>query len=206
MERRVESPHSCALAYRWFYATYTTVLERKETLRQRALNNDGYARTHARHLNPEVYAYYRVMIQQPDDEPEDHSTMEIEYVVELFRNSLIDCAITLLNEETQVQLAPDAVKQRLEAFCDRTFYICKCNAPAQTRLNLRCADCYTFWYRRTDNDCCPICLDDEGRWTMLSCGHIIHTSCWARTPGNKCPVCRTIIDRMRCILNYPYHQ
>jgi hypothetical protein len=47
----------------------------------------------------------------------------------------------------------------------------------------------------TPNDCCSICLNDEGRWVELYlCKHKFHEDCINRIEINsvyKCPICRT---------------
>lgn len=202
MEKRVQNEYSALLAYRWFFATYVKVLECKDVLRQRCIDNDGYVRIFPRHLNPEVHACFRCTLSFPEDESEP--LVEIDYVMELFRNKHIECAITI-HKEGSPAIEPSCVQKRIEEFCGRTFYVCKCGAQASERLEMRCIDCFTYWFKRTDGDVCPICLEDEGRWTQLGCRHILHTSCWRRTPGSRCPMCRLIHEPEEEINNYPFN-
>jgi hypothetical protein len=206
MEKRVEDPHTPGLAYRWYYATFPNVLERRDRLRQRANVHDWNIRTFGRRLNEEVYAFYRVSIMYDDSKELDETTetwLEAEYVIQLFGNMQIECSIPVLNEKTQFEEIPENVESRINAFCAESFCLCSCNSLGQKRLNYLCAECFTFWYKRTD-DCCPICLEDEGRWIKLSCTHVVHVGCMKNLKEKKCPVCRSDVNRANCILNYPF--
>jgi hypothetical protein len=53
---------------------------------------------------------------------------------------------------------------------------------------------------------CSICLDimdkEPEQLLNLSCGHKFHKECLSYITGNKCPLCRTIIDIKR-LFNIP---
>ena len=44
------------------------------------------------------------------------------------------------------------------------------------------------------SDECPICLEDVMKcrhcFSLLACGHVIHTSCFLHCRDQSCPVCR----------------
>lgn len=55
-----------------------------------------------------------------------------------------------------------------------------------------CRDCFIHAYERTEEeggDCC-VCHENNGRWAKLECGHVLHTHCWEKVVGHKCPLCR----------------
>lgn len=204
MEQRVENEYTALLAYRWFFATYVRVLERKETLRERCIRDDGYTDVFSRHLNNEVRAVFRCTLAYPSEGDLEEPTVDIDYVLELFRNPHVHCSIAIYKKDME-PVKPSVVRGLIDEFCSRTFYVCKCGALAFPRLDLRCIDCYTYWFKRTDNDVCPVCLEDEGRWIQLGCKHVLHLGCWSRTPGVYCPLCRTRNDPEDAIRNYPFH-
>lgn len=54
---------------------------------------------------------------------------------------------------------------------------------------------YIYNYER--EDICCICLENNGSWTKLSCGHFIHTSCFQHLQESNqelCPLCKEPID------------
>ena len=53
-----------------------------------------------------------------------------------------------------------------------------------------CKPCYP--YVTEQKDICSICHENEGVWIELECKHAIHQCCWKKTPGLKCPLCRTV--------------
>jgi len=56
----------------------------------------------------------------------------------------------------------------------------------------QCRDCFIHAYERTEEeggDCC-VCHENNARWLKLECGHVLHTHCWEKIVGNKCPLCR----------------
>ena len=53
-----------------------------------------------------------------------------------------------------------------------------------------CKPCYPYIIEQ--KDICSICHENEGVWIELECKHAFHIYCWKKTPGLKCPLCRTV--------------
>jgi len=51
-----------------------------------------------------------------------------------------------------------------------------------------CFQCYPSVIKQGEN--CCVCLEDEGVWIEIPCGHKIHEYCWLRIKETKCPLCR----------------
>jgi hypothetical protein len=73
--------------------------------------------------------------------------------------------------------------------------ICLCGAEKAIRGDF-CRRCYLHSYKRTEEeggDCC-VCHENNGRWTKLECGHILHSYCWDKVlecgGRRNCPLCR----------------
>jgi hypothetical protein len=135
--------------------------------------------------------------------------------VELFDNPRVSERIPVFYETCEFIQSASAVRTRIQKFCEKIHYVCKCGQLAKPRLGFlipnatpnciehRCENCYLYWFKRTD-DRCAVCLEDEGVWVKLSCGHILHQHCWTRTKGVQCPVCRVVTDSERSVYKYPY--
>ena len=71
----------------------------------------------------------------------------------------------------------------------KKYILCKCR-NSLTKKDGYCKSCYP--YVRTKKDNCCICLENEGVWVKLEkCGHKMHSYCWYKTEGLKCPLCRS---------------
>lgn len=207
MERRLQNPLSAELAYRWFWATYVeTINWCRDRLNDETENRRSYQwRYKPNQLNEEIFACYNLT------EFEDHvgdpggRKIRVDFIIHLFQNARVTCAIEIWDarEPTEEPNVED-IRAQINTFCARAFLLCRCDSLAIARLDNRCMDCFLYHYQRTDNDCCPVCLEDEGRWVQLSCSHVIHTYCWARTSGRKCPVCRAVNDNEEMRHNYPF--
>jgi len=209
MERQLQNPHCAELAYRWYWATYTHVMERRDEFRHSQRADDfQYSkwRYKGNQLNGEIYACYDITIyaQDEDEAPTGERQVRIDYVIQLFKNTRVQCVIRLWDDRYTFEEHCSIVRARLDEFCSRTFLLCKCNEPGIKRLGNQCVDCFVYHHKRTDNDRCPICLEDEGRWVQLPCSHILHTFCWQRVPGSQCPICRASIDVHALRQNYPF--
>jgi hypothetical protein len=212
MQKRLENPHSALLAYRWYWATFEDIMDRREHFRRPENESDmQYTkwRYKGNQLNHEIFACYDITIFEPAEpaEEDDNPTrrIRIDFIVQLFKNSRIQRTIRLWDDRGSFEETPENVRSQITDFCSTEFLVCTCDNRGVKRLGNRCMDCFVYHYRRVDNDCCPICLENEGRWIQLSCSHILHTFCWQRMPGNKCPVCRAVIDVHAVHHNYPFN-
>jgi hypothetical protein len=117
----------------------------------------------------------------------------------------------IFRESTQVLTSPATMYTNLKELCEFTFRLCKCGREAgyegKTDITKdKCLECFMYSSKRTDNDVCPVCLEDEGVWYKLNCGHILHKHCFwkvqkvstrcIRHALEPCPVCRQKITRL----------
>jgi len=73
-----------------------------------------------------------------------------------------------------------------------TYKLCYCGQHLEAKEGW-CHMCYIHRYERPDEACC-ICMENEGRWVKLGCGHAIHRHCWGNLcTSSSCPLCRTPI-------------
>lgn len=205
MEYIVKDPYTVELAYRWYIATYKELLNDREPLRETVEHDEGHTVLHDRRINDEISASYHICMDS------DTRELEIEYIIELFDNPRVSHTIPIFYEVCNFIQSESAVRARIQKFCEQTHYVCKCGQLAKPRLihytpnhsEHRCETCYLYWFKRTD-DRCSICLEDEGVWVKLGCGHILHHHCWMRTPTTQCPVCRTLNECTSNIYKYPF--
>lgn len=69
----------------------------------------------------------------------------------------------------------------------KVYQSCKCDKRL-AKLEGWCDSCYPYVIEQDDNCCC--CLENEGVWIKLSCGHKLHSYCWNKVQSLKCPICR----------------
>jgi hypothetical protein len=208
MQKRVENPYSAELAYRWYWATFADIMDGRTHFRCPEDESDmQYTRWRYKgnQLNHEIFACYDITVFEPTENEDNIRQIRIDYLVQLFKNSHVQRRIRVWDDRDSFEETPENVRAQIDHFCSMEFLVCTCDNRGIKRLGNQCMDCFVYHYRRTDNDCCPICLEDEGRWVQLSCSHILHTVCWQRMPGNKCPVCRTTIDVHAVRKNYPFN-
>ena len=225
----MQDPYTVELAYRWFMATFSDLLENRDHLLEKIELDDGCTFMYEKRLNDEIRASYHLCLNDDDgsdsDDDNDGGEIRIEYIIELFDKPRVCHKIPVLNESIEFIQHPNVVRTRIQQFCKQVHYICKCGSlakprlaivhldnnlekqpekqPEKTQLEHRCESCFVYWYKRTD-DRCSVCLEDEGVWVKLSCGHILHQHCWTRIKGFQCPVCRTVTDNKENIYKYPY--
>ncbi len=208
MELKVQDPYTVELAHRWFVATFQEFFDCRGKLREKIELDDRYTIMHEKCLNSEIQASYHLSL-------DSDNKIEIEYIIELFGNSRVSEVIPVFYETCEFIQCASAVRTRIQKFCDKVHYVCKCGQLAKPRLGFlvpnpaphcvehRCENCYLYWFKRTD-DRCAVCLEDEGVWVKLSCGHILHQHCWGRIKGVQCPVCRVSVESGKSVYKYPY--
>jgi hypothetical protein len=215
MELKVKNPYTTQLAYRWYIATVATIQEMFEDidkLRDHIEQENNCTTLFKKRLNEEISAHYHLC----DDE-----LIKIEYIIELFGRREISHSILIFHEaieefqRVQGFQKDETVRSAIEKYCSQIYYVCKCGELAKPRLGMlipnppphciehRCETCFLYWFKRTD-DRCAVCLEDEGVWVKLSCGHILHQHCWGDIQGMVCPVCRTMTDSQKNIQYYPF--
>lgn len=111
----------------------------------------------------------------------------------------------IYRESSGYVIDADLLRQRLVEACQQTYTLCRCGDQAGYEgdvkvLGGKCVHCFIYGHTRTDHDVCPICLENEGIWVQLSCGHILHPYCFWKIPGTvptclreasgPCPMCR----------------
>lgn len=87
----------------------------------------------------------------------------------------------------------------------KTVSLCDCGSMAHEPD--RCIDCIKLWFHLPD-DRCPICLNSEGVWSKLSCGHILHKNCldmMTNSGIHTCAICRRQLDD-ETIHGYPFFE
>jgi hypothetical protein len=90
-----------------------------------------------------------------------------------------------LKEDLQSYVGVEFKKCK-QPFCDRI-------QPLYVYTEGWCKTCYVSCHKREEK--CPVCLEDEGSWiTLYPCQHVLHSACWTKTVGRKCPMCRTECD------------
>jgi len=210
MELTIQNPYTVELAHRWFVATFEELLsENRAQLREMIELEDRCTILREKTLNSEIRASYHLCLNDDDE-------IEMDYIIELFDNPHISCKIPVYYEACGFVQNENEIINRVQKFCSKLFYICKCGQLAKPRLGVfvsnpppkcvehRCESCYLYWFKRTD-DRCAICLEDEGVWVKLSCGHIIHQHCWVKIfEDGRCPVCRVSVEHEKSIYKYPY--
>jgi hypothetical protein len=209
MELRVKNPYTAELAYRWYIATYKEMIEDLDKLRETIEQEEHCTSLYEKRLNEEISVRYHLCMDNEDND------IEIEYVLKLFGHSEIKHYIPIFHEAVEVVKNETKVRSEIEQFCNQTYYVCKCGELAKPRLGFlipnpppncieyRCETCYLYWFKRTD-DRCAVCLEDEGVWVKLSCGHILHQHCWGDIEGMACPVCRSMTDSKKNVYHYPF--
>jgi len=69
-----------------------------------------------------------------------------------------------------------------------TYKLCYCGQHLEAKEGW-CHMCYIHRYER--EEACCICMENEGRWVKLGCGHAIHRHCWGNLcTSSSCPLCR----------------
>ena len=83
-------------------------------------------------------------------------------------------------------------KEKLFEWLDKlpdSYNLCHCGDFLEAKDGW-CSMCYIHRYERPDEACC-ICMENEGRWVKLGCGHAIHRHCWGNmATSSSCPLCR----------------
>jgi len=113
---------------------------------------------------------------------------EYEFVVSLFysqsklRVFLSDFTFTENTDKVDVLAWLDTLKDE--------YHLCHCANNLVVKEGW-CYTCYIHRYER-EEPCC-ICMDNDGRWVKLGCGHEIHRHCWGNLATSVCPLCRQAI-------------
>lgn len=95
---------------------------------------------------------------------------------------------------------------------NRTFRVCKleyCENLCFCKEEDMCKKDFIYHYIRDDH--CPICLENGGRWTKLSCSHFIHTTCVKKLHKESCgsiicPLCKQVSSYKNAQHNYLFLQ
>ena len=114
-----------------------------------------------------------------------------------FKHIRVDMIVATLENTEWLEFTPKKkVYPILKKFFSKAWKICFCGgAPIEGKV--KCLECTLTWFYRKD-DRCPVCLIQYGRWTKLSCGHIIHSWCLMDMINkgiNKCPLCRKLCHK-----------
>lgn len=87
--------------------------------------------------------------------------------------------------------------------------ICNCGELSfRDKEDDRCAQCFKLWFINTE-DVCSICLKNEGVWSKISCGHLLHKICLERlleSGDGKCPLCRHSFCADSTIHGHPFFE
>jgi len=81
---------------------------------------------------------------------------------------------------------------------ETTFFICQCGELAERRG--WCKGCYIYRSNHPNDEVCPICYENEGRYIKTTCNHYFHRHCYHKIntekpffeQKRKCPLCREI--------------
>lgn len=141
-------------------------------------------------LNPEY----------PEEDGDTHIEIYITFKLCFCDKSVCNCEVEKINFGCVVDSYQCHTKdyeyaiKELEKLIGSQYIKCKdlyCQC-LKSSFSEYCNSCYIYFTEIEDK--CPICLTNQGRFIKPECGHIIHFHCYHFMPGNKCPLCREIIN------------
>lgn len=115
-----------------------------------------------------------------------------EWIITLKHHKFVIFNIKIdMTDENFLETAINEIKN----FKDKKYQFCLCNEIIYK--NGKCKNCYIYSYIRDDN--CAICLENDYRWVIFNCKHIIHHHCFLKLKNKKCPLCRIKINNFSFI-------